>query len=52
MKREAAEIIGMTFGLIGLVLVLTKFTGFSDDLGALGNAYKSVVGAFITPTQA
>lgn len=52
MRRELREIIGYTFAVIALVLVMTHRTGFASFVRALSGGYRDVVGAFITPTKA
>lgn len=42
----------LTFAVIALVVVLTHRAGFATFMSSLAGAYKSVVGAFITPTRA
>ena len=46
MKYATKELVGMTILLVLAYLVLTHFTGFSRDVGALGNAWVNVTKTF------
>jgi hypothetical protein len=46
LKHITKELVGMTVVLVLAYLVLTHFTGFSRDVGALGSAWVNVTRTF------
>jgi hypothetical protein len=46
MKYATKELVGMTVLLVLVFLVLTHFTGFTRDVGALGTNYASIIKTF------
>jgi hypothetical protein len=49
MRREIKELLGLTFGTIALVVIVTEFRGFAGAMSALASGYRTVVGSFIRP---
>jgi hypothetical protein len=46
MKYATKELVGMTVLLVLVFLVLTHFTGFSRDVGALGSNWAAIIKTF------
>lgn len=49
MSKNLREFMTLTFITIALVVILTRFAGFSSAVRALSSGYRDVVGAFIRP---
>lgn len=49
MTKNVRELLTLTFGVIALVVILTRYTGFASAVRALSGGYREAVGAFIKP---
>lgn len=49
MSKNVRQLMVFTFGVIALVVILTRRQGFASMMQALSSSYRGVVGAFIRP---
>lgn len=49
MSKNIRELLTLTFGVIALVVILTRYAGFASAVRALSGGYRTVVGSFIKP---
>jgi hypothetical protein len=50
-SKNLREFMTLTFAVIALVVVLTRYTGFASAIRALSGGYRTVVGSFIAPVK-
>ena len=51
MSKNLREFMTLTFAVIALVVVLTRYQGFASGIRALSSGYREVVGSFIAPVR-
>lgn len=51
MSKNLREFMTLTFGVIALVVILTRYTGFASALRAFSEGYRTIVGSFIAPVR-
>lgn len=49
MTKNLREFMTLTFAVIALVVILTRYTGFASAVRSLSGGYREVVGSFIKP---